>query len=75
MFWICTTFLQYINNQDTISKEMRHSPRQTITMDVDWVRISFPNPRNVLLESFLNSVRSENKEIKRAGLAEVVLYS
>jgi hypothetical protein len=24
---VVTTFLKYINNQDTISKQMRHSPK------------------------------------------------
>ncbi len=72
MFWICSTFLPYIKNQDTILKEMRHSPRQTITMPVDWLRISIPMPEMYSLESSLNSVRRENKQMKRAGFAEVV---
>jgi hypothetical protein len=63
---VVTTFLKYINNQDTISKQMRHSPKQTITMLADWLRISFPIHEMYSLESFLNSVRSENKEMKRA---------
>ena len=49
---VVTTFLKYINNQDTISKQMRHSPRQTITMLGDCLRISFQSTKCTRLSHF-----------------------